>query len=214
MDNNINKKDFVELEFTGKAKDGDIFDTNVQSEAKKINLNIETKPLVICVGEKMVVKGFDDFINGKEIGKEYSVELKPSEAFGERNPSLVRILPMSAFRQQNVAPRPGMVFALDNMLVRIISVSGGRVFADFNNPLAGKFIIYDFKIKRKIEDINEKINALMNFFYKKELPFEVKENKIIITVSDKGEGNFVRVFSKKFKEILNLDVESKTEENK
>ena len=32
----INKNDFVELEYMGRVKDGEIFDTNIKEEAKKI----------------------------------------------------------------------------------------------------------------------------------------------------------------------------------
>jgi FKBP-type peptidyl-prolyl cis-trans isomerase 2 len=50
------------------------------------------------------------------------------------------------FREKNVDPRPGMVFALDNSLAKILAVSGARVMTDFNNPLSGKHVKYKFNI--------------------------------------------------------------------
>ena len=39
-----------------------------------------------------------------------------------------------------------MAIQLDNTIARVLSVSGGRVTMDFNNPLAGKEIDYKYKI--------------------------------------------------------------------
>ena len=55
----INKNDFVEIKFVGKVKDGEIFDTNIQSEAEKIGIKVSEKPLVICIGQGMLIKSFD-----------------------------------------------------------------------------------------------------------------------------------------------------------
>ncbi len=149
------KNDLIELEFTGIVKDtGQIFDTNIQSEAEKLNPTIDKKtikPLTIYIGQGSVVPGLDKELEGKEIGKSYEIEVSASDAFGQRRPELVKLIPLSAFREHNIQPQPGMTLALDNTLVKIITVSGGRIMADLNNPLAGKDIVYKFKIKKKIE---------------------------------------------------------------
>jgi len=199
------KNDFIELEFTGKIKDtGEIFDTNIAEDAKKMGEGIEVKSLIVCIGQGMVIKGLDKELEGREINKKYMIELSPDKAFGQRDPKLIRLFSLNTFREKNVNPKPGMVFALDNMLVRIISVSGGRVLVDFNNPLAGKTIVYEFRIKKKITDEKEKVNALMNFFFKKRFDFEIKDNKIII--KDRKAEGFVKLFGKRFKEILGLEL--------
>ena len=33
------KNDFIEIEFTGKIKDGEVFDSNIPAELKKLNSN-------------------------------------------------------------------------------------------------------------------------------------------------------------------------------
>ena len=96
----LKKNDFVEIEYVGRVKDGEIFDTNIKEEAKKINLKIETKPLIICISQKMILPAIDDFLIGKEIG-EYNLELSPEKAFGKRNRTLVKTLPLAVFKNQN-----------------------------------------------------------------------------------------------------------------
>jgi len=55
----VKKNDFVEIEFTGRVKDGEVFDTNIKTEAQKIGLEIEDKPMVVCIGKDMLLSGLD-----------------------------------------------------------------------------------------------------------------------------------------------------------
>jgi FKBP-type peptidyl-prolyl cis-trans isomerase 2 len=200
----IQKNDFVELEFTGKS-DGKIFDTTKKQEAKEIGLDADVKPVIVAVGHEMLLTGFDKALEGKELGKTYSIHLTPKEAFGSRKPELIRTAPMKIFLAQNIRPAPGMTVQLDNHLAKILSVSGGRVTVDFNNPLAGKEIDYDFLIKKKVEDDNEKINALQDFFFKQRFDFDIKDKKVIF--KDNKIKPLIEMFRQKFKDIAGLDVE-------
>jgi len=197
------KGDFVEIEFTGKAN-GEIFDTNIKKEAEKINLKIEAKPFIACVGQEMLVKGFDKELENKELNKEYKINLAPKEAFGERNKELVKIIPLRVFKEKDIQPYPGAMLNLDGMLAKILTVSGGRVITDFNNPLAGKDIEYTFTIKQVVADENEKINALQDFFFRKRFSFKIEEKKIIF---DKEADPFLKILGEKFKEILGKEIE-------
>ena len=104
------KHDFVELEFTGRLKSGEIFDSNIKEDLEKLHLNhehpVETKPFVLCLGEQMFLKSIEDFLIGKEIG-EYEIQLSPEKAFGKRNPKLMTMVPMKVFREQKINPIPG-----------------------------------------------------------------------------------------------------------
>lgn len=209
----IKKNDFIELEFDGKTN-GEIFDTTNSERAKKMNPNSNSKPIIICVGTGMLLKGFDENLEEKEIGKKYSIQLKAEQAFGKRNSSLIKTIPLKIFKEKDLQPSRGMVFQLDNNLVKILSVSGGRVIVDFNNLLAGKEVTYDFVIKRKVVEIQEKINSLQDFFFKKRFKFEInnKDKKIIFL--EKEATPFIRIFEKKFKEILGYALEIKVESKK
>jgi FKBP-type peptidyl-prolyl cis-trans isomerase 2 len=205
----VNKKDFIELEFIGKnLNSNEIFDTNIFEEAKKLNPKVESiKPLFICVGYGMVVKGLDDFLDGKEIGKKYTLKLTPEKAFGKRDSKLIRLIPLKMFLAQKVYPEPGMTLALDNNLVKIISVSGGRVMVDFNNPLAGKDIEYDFTIKKKVDEIKIKAAAVQSFLFGQIFEFEADEKSKKLIFKDTKLTPILDVFKDKFKEILDYDLE-------
>jgi len=217
------KKDFIELEFLGKnLLNNEIFDTNVLEEAKKINPDIkDVRPLVICIGQEMVVKGLDEFLDGKEIGKKYNLKLTPDKAFGKRDPKLIRLIPMKVFLEQKIYPQPGMTLALDNSLVKVVSVSGGRVMVDFNNPVAGKDIEYEFTIKKIISDDKEKVKALQNFLFGQTFEFDLEEDKDKktkkILFKEVKLAPILNVFKDKFKELLDVDLEileKKKEEKK
>jgi FKBP-type peptidyl-prolyl cis-trans isomerase 2 len=201
----LNKKDFIEIEFTGKTKEGDVFDSNVKEELEKGNIKGYPKPFLFCLGEGMFVKGIDDFLVGKEI-KEYEVSLKPEDAFGKRNPKLIQMIPIKEFTKHRLNPLPGAMFNFDGRLAKILTVSGGRVMIDFNNPLAGKEVDYHIKVLRKIDDLNEKINALNDFFFRQNFKFDVQDTKLILEIP-KGMKKFIEMFSDKYKDMLGLDLE-------
>ncbi|MDP1729425.1 MAG: FKBP-type peptidyl-prolyl cis-trans isomerase [archaeon] len=202
------KGDFIELEFLGKnLLNDEIFDTNIPEEAKKINLEMNAKPFIISIGKSMVVKGFDEALESKETNKKYSIKLSPEKAFGKRQSNLVKLIPLKIFTAQKIMPEPGMTLALDQNLVKVISVSGGRVLVDFNNPLAGKEIEYEFTIKRLVSDAKEKINAFQRFFFNQEFEFEFDEKSNKIIFKDAKLAQIVEAFKDKFNDFLGMDVE-------
>lgn len=205
------KMDFVELEFTGKLKNGEVFDSNIKEDLEKLhrghNHPIEAKPFILCLGEQMFLKSVEDFLIGKDIGN-YEIELSPEKAFGNRNSKLMMRIPMKVFREQKINPVQGDVFNFDGRIAKILTVSGGRVIVDFNSPLAGKDVIYNLKVKRKIEDINEKVKSLINFLFRRDMDFEINDKKIIIEMEPNLK-QFAEMFKDRFKEILNLELEIK-----
>ncbi len=208
----LKKKDFIEIEFTGTVKNGEMFDSNVKEDLKKLHFadsghthEVETKPLAFCLGEGMFLEGLEDFLMGKNLGK-YEVELSPEKAFGTRNPKLIQIMPSKAFREQKLNPVAGMTFNFDGRIAKVISSSGGRVIVDFNNPLAGKTVVYRVNVLRKIDDLNEKAKSLIEFLFKRDMKFEINNKKITVE-AEKGLSKFVELFKDKFKGILDLDLE-------
>ena len=211
------KGDFVEIEFIGKSQ-GEVFDTNILDEAKKLNPKAEIKPLILKIGESMVVPGFDKALEGKELGKKHLININSEQGFGKRDSKLIRLMPKKIFIEQEMMPTPGLTVAFDNNLGKIISVSGGRVLVDFNNPLAGKDIEYEFTIKRMVNDLKEKAEALQHFLFGQAFPFEIDENKKTIVFQDLKLASILQVFNQKFKDTLGYGVEilekKKKEDNK
>jgi FKBP-type peptidyl-prolyl cis-trans isomerase 2 len=217
----LEKKDFIEIEFTGKTKEGEIFDSNIKEDVKKLHEGhdheIEANPFVFCLGEGMFLKAIDEFLIGKpETSATYEIELPPEKAFGFRNSQFIQMVPLKAFIQSNTNPVPGMMFNLDGRVAKVITVSSGRVIVDFNNPLAGKSVVYKIKVLRKVNDLHEKLKNFIEFLFKRDLDFEVKEKVLLLKV-EKPMIEFVKLFSDKFKEIFNLELEIKevpVQENK
>ena len=207
----LNKGNFIEIEFTGKVKDGEIFDSNIKKDLEKINSGTQAKPFIFCLGEGMFLKGIENFLVDKKLGK-YEIELSPEKAFGKRNSNLIQLIPMKVFKEQKVGPVPGAMFNFDGRPAKILTVSGGRVIADFNNPLAGKTVVYNINVKRKVEDLNKKIKALIDFFFRKELKFQVKDKKIILQI-EKPLADYVKMFKDKFKDILGLELKIQEVDN-
>jgi FKBP-type peptidyl-prolyl cis-trans isomerase 2 len=209
----LKKGDFIEIEFTGKIKNtGVVFDTTIEEDAKKANLKIkDLKPFTLSIGHKMLPNGFDAEMEGKEVGKKYTVELTPEKAFGKRDPKAVKMIPTKLFHEQKINPVPGLQLNLDGQLTKILSNSGGRTLVDFNSPLAGKDIIYEYKILKSITDEKDKINALQDFLFRKRFKFVEKDKKIIFE-TDKTFEPLVKMFSDKFKEILGKELEAKVVE--
>ncbi len=211
----IKKNDFVEISFTGKITNtNEVFDTNIESEAKAANFKTEgIKPLILSVGHKMLPDGFDADLIGKEEGIGYEIALKPEQAFGKRNPQLVRMIPTKHFHEQKINPIRGMQISLDGQLVKVLSSDKGRTLVDFNGPLVGKQVTYSYQINRIVTDQKEKINALQEFLFHQIFEFEVKDKVIIFTIPKEAE-QFIKMLSPKFKEILGLKIETKAVEEK
>jgi FKBP-type peptidyl-prolyl cis-trans isomerase 2 len=198
------KKDFVEVEFTGKIKDGEIFDSNVKKNLEKLNPNENPKPFIFSLGENMFLKGIDDFLIGKELGS-YTIDLTPEQAFGPRVPQFVQMVPIKVFKAENLNPVVGAVFNFDGRIAKVLSVSSGRVMVDFNNPLAGKNVVYEINVLRKVDDLNEKIKAFLNFLFRRDFKFTVEGNKVIIEV-EKNFVQFIEMFNEKFKDVFSMDL--------
>lgn len=179
----IKKGDFVDIDYIGRLKENNlIFDITNAEEAKKNNVyneKIKYGGKIICVGNNLLVKGIDEFLEGKEC-KKYTLELPPEKAFGKKDPKLMKLISMSLFKKQNIKPFPGLQLSFDGLLGTIKTVSGGRVIIDFNHPLSGKDVVYEINIKRIVTDDKEKINSLLEQIFGKKTDFEFKENKLAI----------------------------------
>src|SRR3989338_862489 len=160
----IKENDFVEIEYTGRLKESNaIFDTTDEKLAKDSGVfdeNTEYGPVIVCVGKGQVLKGIDAALVGKEAGS-FKVELKPENAFGNKDGKMIQLLPANKFRKQGIQQMPGLQVNIDGILGTIKTVSGGRIMVDFNHPLAGRALNYEIKANRAVEDDAEKVKAML-----------------------------------------------------
>ena len=162
----IQKSDFIIVDYTGKVKEtGEVFDTTSEEIAKEKKLYKEGdiyEPRLVVVGEGWVLKALDETLLKFKIRKNESVEIPPENAFGPRDPEKVKLIPLRRLVARGITPKLGAQIEYDKKLATVRTIGSGRVTLDFNPPLAGKTLVYEVSIKKKIKTDQEKISALIH----------------------------------------------------
>jgi FKBP-type peptidyl-prolyl cis-trans isomerase SlyD len=174
----VKRGDFIRLSYIGRLDNGDVFDTTNEDIAKENDLfaeGVSYAPIVIIAGENMVVTGLDEDLIGKASGYEGQVKIEPKDAFGERKPELIEVVPTRRFEKR---PTPGTRVSLDNRTGTVESVVGGRVRVDFNSPYAGKTINYQYTIEKIIEKTVEKVKGLFKYYLNKDFDVSVAKKRV------------------------------------
>ncbi len=162
----FNNGDMVLVEYSLFVKEtGELVETTREDIAKLYKKHEEERvygPELFIIGEGRYVKGIEEAVrSADELGKEYEAEIPPAKGYGERDPSKVKVLSRKVFLKNNVVPEVGKEVTVGNASGRIVAIGGGRVTVDFNHPLAGKTLVFKFKILKKLEDVAEKVKYLI-----------------------------------------------------
>ena len=162
----LQKGSFVILDYTARVKEtSEVFDTTVEETAKKERLYKEGEiyePKLIVIGEGWVLKALDESLTTMELGKTTRVEISPEKAFGERDSEKVRRVPLRRLTDKGITPSLGMRVEYNGKMATVRTVGGGRVLLDFNPPLAGKTLIYEVTVRKKLRTRKMKIAALIH----------------------------------------------------
>ena len=180
----MEKGDIIRWEYDAWIVEGDkeeLVDTTNEELAKENGIhdpNLNYGPMVSIVGAGRLIKGMEDELLKAEVGKENIVEIPPEKGYGERDPKLVKIHSYRELVRQKIEPEIGKEVIINNKKGKIITVTPGRVIIDFNHPLAGKTLKYRFKVLEKIEKNEEKIRAIIQMNYGKDLDkFKIRTGK-------------------------------------
>ena len=162
----VKKGDVVFLEYVAcSAKDKVVFATTIKGEAEKAGVKSrsgEYKPLLLVAGKGQVIRGLDDAIVGSEVGQKKHVLIPFADAFGARDAAKLKLISLGEFRKRDLDPYPGMVVELDDGLQGTVkSVEAGRVRVDFNEPLAGEDVEYDFTVVKCASDAAGKLSLML-----------------------------------------------------
>jgi len=185
----IKNGDFIKITFTARTGDGKVFDTTEEETAKQNNVHDEKMKYgkrTIIVGSHHIVRGLDDDLVGKEVGHDGKVEIPPAKGFGELSPALVETHTVTRFPER---PYPGMQIVMDGRVGFIETVIGRRARVNFNHPLAGKKLVYEYTIKEKIEDAKEKAGELLKIFagvQAAEVVFDEEKKAVSFTLQEAG----------------------------
>jgi FKBP-type peptidyl-prolyl cis-trans isomerase 2 len=150
----ITTGDSVTIEYTGRHKDGTVFDTSKESVAAESGLDEaqpdrEYEPLTFEVGAEQVIEGIDEALVGLEEGSTPTVAVPPEKAYGEWTEERVQEFDRAELQNkigdesltegdylQSESGQPGEIIHVDDEVVRV----------DFNPRLAGETLEFDVEI--------------------------------------------------------------------
>lgn len=134
------KGNTVWVHYTGRLKDGTIFDSSRTGQ----------EPLQFVIGTGTVIPGFERAVIGMRVGEKKTVQIPPEQAYGEYVEEFVKIVPRS---QLNVDfdLREGMSLELHTESGRVIpitvtEVTDTTVTLDANHPLAGQTLFFEIEL--------------------------------------------------------------------
>ena len=133
------KGNTVKVHYTGKLADGTVFDSSVGRQ-----------PLEFTIGEGMMIKGFENAVEGLSIGDKTIAQLKPEEAYGTRQDNLVFDFPKEKFPEE-INPEVGMQLSMSQqdgkqVPVVVTEIEEKHVKLDANHPLAGKELVFEIEM--------------------------------------------------------------------
>ena len=178
----VKNGDFIRIDYT-EFVDGQAIATTVKDLAEEKGIfseEIQYGPHLVVVGAGQLVKGFESDLVGKEIGYSGRVEMDPENAFGLHDPKNIELVPLNRFKEERQVP--GMRVGMDSRTGTVTRVIGRKVSIDFNHPLAGKTVVYEYTIRETVEDQTERLKALIKTFGRVDLEAEIKDEVAVITV--------------------------------
>ncbi len=177
--------------YTARVKDtGEGIETTVEEEAKKLKIYEEARkyePRLVAVGEGWLISGLDAEVAKLNVGDKKEIELSPDKAFGVRDPTQVRMIPLRKFGEREHELTVGDSVEIDNRVGIVRFVGSGRAQVDFNHRLAGKSITYDFEALKKVETDEDKVRALVDRRLAGEgskVPFSIADGSLTVTIPE------------------------------
>jgi len=162
----LQKTDFILVDYVAKVKEtNEVFDTTSEETAKKEHIYKEGdifESKLVVIGEGWVMKALDESLTTMEVGKPAVVEISPDKAFGQRDPEKIKRVPLKQLLAKDITPSLGMRLEFGGKAATVRAMGAGRVLLDFNPPLAGKTLVYEVTVKKKLETAEEKIVALIH----------------------------------------------------
>ena len=109
-------------------------------------------PATFTLGDGSLLPGFENVLVGLSAGDSEQILIQASEAFGEKNNENVRIMKQDLFKEIDASEslEIGLIVSFDGpggeLPGVIVDIANDVVKVDFNHPLAGKDILFDFSI--------------------------------------------------------------------
>lgn len=131
--------DTVKVHYTGTLKDGTQFDSSRGQE-----------PLEFTLGQNQMIGGFEEAVVGMSQGENKTVTIPSSEAYGERNESMVQQVPRSAIPSE-IELAPGLMLQAqgpdgETLRFTVANFDEETVTVDGNHPLAGRDLVFELEL--------------------------------------------------------------------
>jgi peptidylprolyl isomerase len=139
MNQKVQKGSTVRVHYTGRLRDGFVFDTSKEGD-----------PLEFTIGAGMVIPGFEQAVLGMQTGDKKTIEVSPEDAYGPYIDEFVKEVPRSELHV-DFELQEGMTLELHTGSGRVIPITvskltGDLVTLDANHPLAGQTLIFDIGV--------------------------------------------------------------------
>ncbi|ADJ14972.1 FKBP-type peptidyl-prolyl cis-trans isomerase [Halalkalicoccus jeotgali] len=172
--------DFVRLAYTARTVEGDqLVDTTDRELAEEEGVDVEERniePRVITLGAGHLFETVEADIEGKEAGDSGTVVVPAEEAFGEYDEGEVRTI--SAEKLPEDDRYPGAHVDIDNQHGHVETVIGGRARVDFNHPLAGEDVEYEYEIVEEVEDRVDRAKGMLSMFVDADLEMWIETDEV------------------------------------
>lgn len=131
--------DTVKVHYTGTLTDGTVFDSSQSRD-----------PLQFTVGSGEVISGFNDGVQGMEVGESRTVTVAAGQAYGPHQDELLVELErqqvpsdidLEMGQQLQIVREDGQTF-----VVRVTDLSEDSVTLDANHPLAGQDLTFEIQL--------------------------------------------------------------------
>ncbi|WP_135830540.1 FKBP-type peptidyl-prolyl cis-trans isomerase [Halorussus halobius] len=176
----LSEGDFVRLDYTARTvEDGNVVDTTDPEVAEEEGLDEEGRefePRTIVLGEGHIFESVEEAVVGSEIGDAGETIIPAEEAFGEQDPEQVRTVSVEKIPEDE--RYPGAHVDVDGEHGYVETVIGGRARVDFNHPLAGEDVEYDYEVVEAVEDRVEQAQGLISMYLDADLDMWIETDEV------------------------------------
>ena len=134
----ITQNSTVTVNYTGKLEDGTIFDSSLVEGRE---------PLKAKLGEGQLIPGFESGLIDMTIGENKTVEINPTEAYGEYNDELIVEVPKNNVPENVEVGMMLQTFGpMGPSIVKVLEIKDEVVVLDANHHLAGKKLTFELEV--------------------------------------------------------------------
>jgi len=135
----VKDNDTVKVHYTGKLKNGEIFDSSLERE-----------PIKVTLGQQSLIPGFENGLLNMELNEKKTVVIPMEDAYGDIKKELFQKVPKEEL-PEDLKPEIGMGLLAkgpdgSERQIKIVDVKKDAIIIDANHPLAGQELTFELEI--------------------------------------------------------------------